>query len=112
MGVAQELCSFALGGRNVSLIGLPGPVARGDAWYVHARVVAKPQDILQRHHHQGSVACQRVSLQLGRHLNTARLVAARKGARAPTGERRRVVRRGVQNLAPAWDARRSGRRNR
>ena len=95
MGVAQELCSFALGGRNVGLVGLPGPVARGDTRHVHACIVAKPQDILQRHHHQGSVACQRVVHQLGRHLNTARLVAACEGARAPTGERRRIVRRGV-----------------
>lgn len=95
MGVAQELCSFALSGRNVSLIGLPGPVARGDTRHIHARVVAKPQDILQRHHHQGSIACERVAHQLGRHLNTARLVAASKGARAPTGECRRIVRRGV-----------------
>ena len=99
MGVAQELCSFALGGCNVRLVSLPGPVARGNARNVHTCVVAKPQDILQRHHHQGSVACQRVAHQLCRHLNTARLVAARKGARAPTGERRRVVCRGVQNLA-------------
>lgn len=65
MRVAQELCGFALGGRNVGLVSLPGPVARGHARYVHARVVAQPQDILQRHHHQGSVACQRIASVLG-----------------------------------------------
>lgn len=40
MGVAQELRSFALGGRNVGLVSLPGPVARGHARNVHARDVA------------------------------------------------------------------------
>ena len=99
MGVAQELRSFALGGRNVGLVSLPGPVARGHARNVHARIVAQPQDILQRHHHERSITCQRVAHQLGRHLNTARSIAARKGTRAPPGQRRRIVRRGVQDLA-------------
>ena len=58
MGVAQELCSFILSRLNISLIGLPGPVALRDARHVHARLVTEERRVLQRAHDDTGAAAK------------------------------------------------------